>query len=148
MTGIVVGEPGWIGEFLKYTEPFTGCTDAEVHEMSESCVSMTYEPGKPILMRGEIVDTVFFLAVGKAGVYVRDGSGEKRIGEIVPFEYFGEISAMKMSSANATVKADDTCIVILVPVSTFVQSLESHAEAKQIVEQRIAARLAMSPPPV
>src|SRR5687768_10387839 len=66
---------------------------------------LAYDSGEEIMRQGEWGGNTFYIAVeGSLDVYVREGDGQKRIGELEPGACFGEMALLAGIERNATVK--------------------------------------------
>jgi CRP/FNR family transcriptional regulator, cyclic AMP receptor protein len=69
---------------------------------------LTFAPGTKIVEEGLLGETLFVVLEGRAKV-VRGG---KRVGEVVPGDFFGELSAIDGGPRSATVTAETQVLVI------------------------------------
>src|SRR5690349_6491245 len=66
---------------------------------------LAYDSGEEIMRQGEWGGNTFYIAVeGTLDVYVREGGGQKRIGELEAGACFGEMALLAGIERNATVK--------------------------------------------
>lgn len=65
---------------------------------------LTYDGGEEIMRQGEWGGNTFYITVeGALDVYVRDGAGQKKIGQLDPGTCFGEMALLAGIERNATV---------------------------------------------
>lgn len=65
---------------------------------------LTYEAGEEIMHQGEWGGNTFYITVeGALDVYVREGAGQKKIGQLDPGTCFGEMALLAGIERNATV---------------------------------------------
>ena len=65
---------------------------------------LTYDGGEEIMRQGEWGGNTFYIAVeGALDVYVREGAGQKKIGQLDPGTCFGEMALLAGIERNATV---------------------------------------------
>ena len=65
---------------------------------------LTYDAGEEIMRQGEWGGNTFYIAVeGALDVYVREGGGQKKIGQLDPGTCFGEMALLAGIERNATV---------------------------------------------
>ena len=76
---------------------------------------LTYDAGEEIMRQGEWGGNTFYIAVeGALDVYVREGAGQKRIGQLEPGICFGEMALLAGVERNATVSvpANQSAVVL------------------------------------
>ena len=65
---------------------------------------LTYDGGEEIMRQGEWGGNTFYIAVeGALDVFVREGGGQKKIGQLDPGTCFGEMALLAGIERNATV---------------------------------------------
>ena len=69
---------------------------------------LTFAPGTKIVEEGLLGETLFVVLEGRAKVM----RGGKRVGEVVPGDFFGELSALDGGPRSATVTAETQVLVI------------------------------------
>lgn len=83
-----------------------------------------YDKGDVIIQEGSHDNEVFTLMSGSAKVYVKDAL----VGEVRCDELFGAIAALTNTVRTATVKADSSCSVLVVPSTSFKELLSSRPD--------------------
>ena len=76
---------------------------------------LNYEAGEEIMRQGEWGGNTFYIAVeGTLDVYVREGGGQKKIGQLEPGTCFGEMALLAGVERNATVSvpAHENAVVL------------------------------------
>ncbi|HKY42400.1 MAG TPA: cyclic nucleotide-binding domain-containing protein [Pyrinomonadaceae bacterium] len=76
---------------------------------------LNYDASEEIMRQGEWGGNTFYIAVeGVLDVYVRDGSGQKKIGQLEPGTCFGEMALLAGVERNATVSvpANQNAVVL------------------------------------
>ena len=76
---------------------------------------LTYDAGEEIMRQGEWGGNTFYIAVeGALDVYVREGAGQKKIGQLEPGTCFGEMALLAGVERNATVSvpANQSAVVL------------------------------------
>ena len=80
----------------------------------------TYQPGEVIINAGDKGDKLFFLAKGKASVFIPSESGaRKRLSTFSAGMVFGEIAVIDRSSRTATIIADSEVICDVLSLEDF-----------------------------
>jgi Fe-S-cluster-containing dehydrogenase component/CRP-like cAMP-binding protein len=76
---------------------------------------LTFDSGEEIMRQGEWGGNTFYIAVeGTLDVYVHDGDGQKKIGQLEPGTCFGEMALLAGIERNATISvpANQTAVVL------------------------------------
>jgi len=76
---------------------------------------LTYDAGEEIMRQGEWGGNTFYIAVeGALDVFVREGGGQKKIGQLEPGTCFGEMALLAGVERNATVSvpANQSAVVL------------------------------------
>lgn len=84
-----------------------------------------YAAGEAVFKEGEASKEAYYLLSGRLGVYIDDGSGERRIGFIEEGELFGEMAELLGETRTATTRAEDDSLAIALPPEVFHELLDS-----------------------
>lgn len=85
-----------------------GLSEENIKTIIKDCHVLKFDKGEEIIHQGDDTKNVFFLIEGDAKVIVKD----KEVGSIKPKQAFGELSVISNQKRNATVIANETCMVI------------------------------------
>jgi len=133
-----------VTEFFKTSVPFlSGLDDEQARALATAAEQVSCRRGQTILLRGVTVDGLHVVATGQVSVWIK---ADKRqpvlaVAQLGPGEVFGETSIMEMSTAGATVKADeDDTLIFVIPQDAFRAILDQNAEFRVRAQALIAAR--------
>ena len=97
---------------------------------------LIFEPNQRIISEGEIEPSFYILLAGK--VHVTKGDENKLLTELLPGEFFGEVSFLTKSPRNANVIAKEQSIVIKVS-DRILKSLD--IEIREMIKDKIIEKL-------
>jgi Fe-S-cluster-containing dehydrogenase component/CRP-like cAMP-binding protein len=79
---------------------------------------LAFAAGEEIMRQGEWGGNTFYIAVeGELDVYVREGTGQKKISELSPGTCFGEMALLAGIARNATIKVPATGSAVVLEVT-------------------------------
>ena len=81
---------------------FAGFSTKHLKRLAAEADELTFEPREPIVEEGLRGETLFVVLSGKARV-TRNG---RKVGEVLPGDFFGELSALDGGPRSATVSAE------------------------------------------
>lgn len=107
--------------FLRENTPlFDTMSDENLTSLAESSKLLTFNAGQSILFKGTTVDGLHVIVSGMAGVYVKPpNKAAVQVAALMPGEVCGEMSIVAAGVANASVKAIETTLVLLIPQEAF-----------------------------
>ena len=133
-----------VTEFLKSRVPFlSGLEDDQARALAEAAQQVVFNRGQTILFRGVTVEGLHVMATGRASVWVKPDKNRPMaaVAALGPGEIFGETSILEMSTAGATVKAEeDETLVFIIPQDAFRAILDRNPGLKARAEALIALR--------
>jgi CRP-like cAMP-binding protein len=139
-----------VTEFLKGHVPFLGgLSEEQSRSLAVAAVQLPCRKGQTILFKGVTVDGLHVVAAGHVGVWVKPDKTRPlvQVATLGPGEIFGETSIIEMSTAGATVKAEeDDTLVFVIPQDAFRCVLDQNPEFRARALALIAARKAVPPP--
>lgn len=143
-----------VTEFLRTQVPFlAGLNEDQAHALASATQQVKFNKGQTVLFKGVTVDGLHVVAVGKVSVHVKLGkSGPPTVvAALGPGEVFGETSIMEMSTAGATIKADeDDTLIFVIPQDAFrcilTENAEFHARAHALIAARKQGNAAAKQP--
>ena len=125
-------------ELLRKVPLFSLCSKRELAEIATLADEVDLRQGKELIREGASGREFFVLLEGRADV-LKDG---KRINEMGPGEFFGEIALIAPSPVRtATVKATTPVRVLVVTAQNFRRLLASSPQIKLKVLEALAARV-------
>ena len=139
-----------VTEFLRSHVPFLGgLTEEQSRALAVAATQLSCKKGQTILFRGITVDGLHVVAVGKVGVWIKKSKTGplEMVAALGPGEVFGETSIIEMSTAGATVKAEeDDTLIFVIPQDAFRCILYHNPEFRARAQALIAARKPAPPP--
>jgi CRP-like cAMP-binding protein len=139
-----------VTEFLKDRVPFlSGLTEDQSRALANAAAQLACKKGQTILFKGVTVDGLHVVAAGKVSVWVKPDKTKPlaQVAQLSPGEVFGETSIIEMSTAGATVKAEeDGTLIFVLPQDAFRCILDQNPDFKARALALIAARKAVPPP--
>jgi CRP/FNR family transcriptional regulator, cyclic AMP receptor protein len=125
-------------ELLRKVPLFSRCSKRELAEIATLADEVDLRQGKELIREGTRGREFFVLLEGQADV-LKDG---KRINEMGPGEFFGEIALVAPSPVRtATVKATTPVRVLVVTAQNFRRLLEGSPQIKLKVLEALAERV-------
>lgn len=86
-----------------------------------------YESGAEIVRQGELGDEFFILASGTVDVIVTRSGKAETINQLQPGSFFGEVAILEEQPRNATIRAREPVICLVLSKQDFRQALDSSA---------------------
>ena len=107
--------------FLRENTPlFDTMSDENLASLAESAKVLNFNAGQSILFKGTTVDGLHVIISGMAGVYVKPlTKAAVQVAALKPGEVCGEMSIVETGVANASVKAIENTMVLLIPQEAF-----------------------------
>jgi len=125
---------GEVAEYLQRTSLFSRCSRRDLAGIAKLTEIVRYEPGANIVTQGAPGNEFYVVLEGHALVR-RNG---RRIGELGPGDYFGELALLDPAPRNADVVASEPTSVARLGVGPFCTMLRS----APAVNERLLAGLA------
>jgi CRP-like cAMP-binding protein len=139
-------ELGPTAEVLGSLALFDGASQATLERVAASVADERVEQGAVLIRQGAPADDVF---VAIEGSYAVEDHG-RRIAELGPGDWFGEIGLMRRSARTATVSAATAGRVWRIPGDVFVGTLATSAQPPgglmEVIDARVARSAQLSPP--
>lgn len=132
----------WVKELFRKIDFLQFVPEEDLKELAANMLRLTYHANQTVIFQGEISSRLYILHKGKISVFVRDKGEKKKVAELMPGDYFGEISLVEPSTANATVRTDEPCIIYVITNEVFEKVIQKHPEALASIKQKIAERKA------
>jgi nitroimidazol reductase NimA-like FMN-containing flavoprotein (pyridoxamine 5'-phosphate oxidase superfamily) len=103
--------------------------------------SVQAEPGDVIIRQGDPADKFFIIVDGKVEVLREDGGETRKLAELAPGEFFGEIALMRDLSRTATVRALEPTTLLAMERDAFrtliAESLDTARDFDVLVQKRL-----------
>jgi CRP-like cAMP-binding protein len=81
---------------------FVGFSNKHLKRLASQADELTFEPREAIVEEGMLGETLFVVLSGRAKVTRRS----RKVGEVLPGDFFGELSALDGGPRSATVAAE------------------------------------------
>ena len=118
-----------------------GLRAATLERLRRGCAWRRYEPGESIVDYLDTSDDVFFVTAGKVHVTIYSHAGKVvSFGELAAGEVFGEYAAIDHCPRSASVEALTSCLVALMPATTFRTLLRSEPSVTLAVLEQLVRR--------
>jgi len=88
-------------EALAHVPMFADLSKRHLNRLAAETDELTFEPGQIVVHEGDPGETLFVVLSGEAKVM----RGRRRVGEVVPGDFFGELSAIDGGPRTASVVA-------------------------------------------
>jgi CRP/FNR family cyclic AMP-dependent transcriptional regulator len=99
---------------------FTGFANKHLKRLATQADELTFEPREAIVEEGMLGETLFVVLTGR-GKVTRRG---RKVGEVLPGDFFGELSALDGGPRSATVAAETPMRVLRLFRHTLLQLLK------------------------
>lgn len=118
---------------------FSDLPEQSIKAMEALCTRRDYPPGTIIVERGEVGDEFFLLLDGIAQVLSFADSGRVvAFAQLRQGDYFGELAAIDNKPRSATVIAQTSCIVAVMPGDEFLRLLRSFPNIALAILRKLA----------
>jgi CRP/FNR family cyclic AMP-dependent transcriptional regulator len=87
---------------------FTGLSKRHLQRLAKETDELTFDAGETIIQEGMLGETLFVVLEGH-GKVIRRG---RKVGEVTPGDFFGELSAIDGGERTASVVADTPMVVL------------------------------------
>ncbi len=120
---------------LKSVWLFSGCTKPELRSIERKAKTVQVPAGTTVVREGEVGTVFYFIVDGNATVARRG----RKVADLGPGQYFGELSLLDRLPRNATVKAATNLTLITVGQSDFEAILkESPSTTRKLLVATVA----------
>ena len=124
-------------QVLKDVPLFQGLSRTELREVADSAREELFSPNQDIVSEGQAGGPFFCITEGRADVLV-DG---KKIGDLGPGAYFGEMSLFEGGGRSATVRASTHVKALAITSWNFLAILQENWEITKKVLAELSKRL-------
>lgn len=103
--------------------------------------SVQVEPGDVVIRQGDPADKFFIIVEGKVEVLREDDGETRKLADLGPGEFFGEIALMRDLSRTATVRAVETSTLLAMERDAFrtliAESLDTARDFDLLIQKRL-----------
>jgi CRP/FNR family transcriptional regulator, cyclic AMP receptor protein len=125
-------------ELLKRVPLFSGCSKSELGALAATADELDLREGKELTHEGRSASEFFVLVEGTAAV-TKNG---KKVADLGPGEWFGEIALLTHMPRTATVTATSPVVVLVITDRAFKRVVESMPSVGIKVLEKVGERLA------
>ncbi len=111
-------------EVLKSVPLFQDLSKGELNDIAGAARDELYSPGQDIVTEGESGGPFFLITEGRADVLV----GDKKISDLGPGSYFGEMALFEGGARGATVRAETHVKALAISSWNFLAILQDNWE--------------------
>lgn len=128
-------------DFLRGIEMFAGLSEDELTQLSGELSRQLIPAGKSVVHQGQPGESLFILKEGLLAVSIAgDGDLDTVVGQIVPGQFFGEMSLLTGAPRSATVRATVNSLVFEVARPALAPLLRSRPALVSHLSEMLAAR--------
>ncbi|MBK6880311.1 MAG: cyclic nucleotide-binding domain-containing protein [Elusimicrobia bacterium] len=116
-------------------------TEGQIRAITQDADRQVFNKGQTVVFRGEINSNFNILKSGRAEVSVKSGGDTVILSTLGPGDFFGEMSLLESTPANATIRAvEDDTVVLMIPLDTFRAFLRQHPSLELALREKMAER--------
>jgi CRP-like cAMP-binding protein len=128
--------------FLLATPFFGGLPDASLDVLVSMLVERRFDPGATVVSEGQPGRSLFIVHSGRLGVSQQRASGPViRVTDLVPGDFFGEMTLIEMQNRSATVVAESATVLYELTARQLYTYYKADIHAYVLVMQNINREL-------
>jgi len=129
-------------DLLKRVPLFTVLDDAEMAALAVRMTPHTFSAGDVIVEQGEVGASMYIVAEGLLQVYIQpaESSDLIKVANLIPVQFFGEMSLLTGETRSATVKAETGVLVYEITKEDMELLLDKRPEIAEQLTQIVAQR--------
>jgi len=129
-------------DFLKRLPLFRELEPQQFARIAGEITVREASAGEVLVTQGRPGEALFTIETGRAEVVVSaEGDTERKVAELGPGEYFGEISLLLAQETTATVRALAAMTLLVLPREAFAELLERHMLTSRNLDRTASRRL-------
>ncbi|MCF8435649.1 MAG: mechanosensitive ion channel family protein [Ignavibacteriales bacterium] len=130
-----------IKNILSSVDIFAHLHENELNILAESIAQITYKENEDIIVQGESGSSMFILAEGLLDVYLQTTNDtELKISQLIPGQFFGEMSLLTGEARSASVSAAVESLVYEISKDNFEKILKARPQMVKDLGKVIAER--------
>jgi len=136
-------DTGSVGDrvaLLSRIELFSPLSELELATLAQSIQARRYRDGETLIRRGDPGESMFVLVEGLVYVFADHDRAEVRVGQIVPGQFFGEMSMLTGEKRSATITAASETIAYEITKQDVSALLASRPELVEVMSGAVAER--------
>jgi len=129
-------------KLLSRTALFEGLALSELQALAKKMQQHSFAKGEKLIRQGEAGDSMFILSEGLLHAYINtnQNGSEIKVGQIIPGQFFGEMSLLTGEPRSATIVAATDAIAHEVTKESITGLLSKRPELAETISQVVAAR--------
>jgi uncharacterized membrane protein len=120
---------------------FESLAMADLEALSSRLEEVRFAPGDTIFQEGEPGGKMFIIQEGSVDISFGQGKEMVRLANLVPGQYFGELSLFDGEPRSATARAARQCLLLALDRKDFTEFTSKHPQATLAVMGELAMRL-------
>jgi CRP/FNR family cyclic AMP-dependent transcriptional regulator len=124
-------------DLLKKVWLFSACSDKELKHIASLADQVEVEEGAVLTKEGKLGVDFFVIAGGKAKVSIRN----RRVANLGPGDFFGEMALLDQGPRAATVTAETPMSLLVLGARNFTELLDSTPSVSRKILKGVAERL-------
>ncbi len=130
---------------VKRIDIFQAFEEEELAQVAGAMVEHTIKSGRSVVAEGDDGNSMYLLVEGLLYVFVKpdeDGDSDEdlHVGQIVPGQFFGEMSLLTGEPRSATVTAATGCVVFEITKETIMELIHKRADIAAEISRMVARR--------
>ena len=123
-------------------ELFEHLEDEELALLTETITRRIYSEGDELIRRGDVGDSMFILVEGLVYVFadVAGDGHELKVAQVVPGQFFGEMSLLTGEARSATITAASDTVAYEIGKDAMAKLLQRRPELAEVMSRIIAER--------
>jgi CRP/FNR family cyclic AMP-dependent transcriptional regulator len=122
---------------LKSVPLFQGLSRGELKEIAEEAREELFSPNQDIVQEGQSGGPFFCITEGRADILVKD----KKVGDLGPGSYFGEMSLLEGGARSATIRATTHVKALAISSWNFMAILKENFDITKKVLAELSRRV-------
>jgi CRP-like cAMP-binding protein len=129
-------------DFLKHVPLFSLLHQEELERLAEATEEHLFQAGDLIIREGDLDRRLYMLMSGRASVVIGAGKpGERRLGDIGPFSYVGEMALIDDLVRSASVVAQEETRLLSLQCSTLLEAIGANPSIAMELLQTLSRRV-------
>jgi len=130
-----------LSEIIRNIEFFSGLDQKTLRRIEEDAIVCQFESGETIVKEGELGLGMYVVISGKLEVSKKIPSGNLKLAELGPSQFFAEMSLIDDKPRSATVTTLETAECLLLTRDSFLKLIEKSPQVAVRMARVLAARL-------
>ena len=127
---------------LRKVPMFEGLDDHDLLHIVGLSANLQWPPGGMVFVDGADGDALYIVLSGRVRIFATVDEKEIEVASIGPGDFFGELSLMRDEPHSKSAQAAEQTELMAIPRDSFSSLLASDSRLREVVDTRIAERLA------